>query len=118
MNIKSRLKGLFRRQVRGNLNDAAAGLAIMEYEAKKMAELTFETSLTNPPRTREQIERASWTMFTAAAQNGYDQMISRGLERAIAEASARTGAETLQQSFLARWDELQISGHQGTGSRQ
>jgi hypothetical protein len=118
MNIKSRVKKLFRRKPQGSIADVADILASLEREARNIAEQIFEVSLVNPPpRSREQIAQAAWVMFLALGEKNFKTMIANGSDPDIAASSTRSAADIMQETFLRRYDELVTHGNHGSGGR-
>jgi hypothetical protein len=116
MNIKARIKKLFRRKPRGSsIADVVDVLESLERESRNIAEQIFVVSLVNPPRSREQIETAAGVMFMAIAQKAFGQMVEQGCDPDIAISASHSAAGVMQETFLLRYDELIAHGRAGTG---
>jgi hypothetical protein len=118
MNIKTRVRCLFRRKSKGTVADIAGILEGLEREARNLAELTFETSLVNSPRSREQIEKAASTMFQSIAQKSFSERLAQGGDPDIAASASHIGVETMHETFMCRYDELIAHGNAGSEARQ
>jgi hypothetical protein len=118
MNIKSRVKKLFRRKPQKTLIDVCAALESIERESRGIVEEIFDVSSTNPPGSREQIARAAWVLFLGLGERNYKTMIADGGDPDIVSSATRSAVDIMNETFLRRYDDLVAHGNHGNGGLQ
>jgi hypothetical protein len=89
-------------------------LASLKRDARRLAELTFEASLENPPRSRMEIESAMRGLLAKEIQAS---LHGSGVSPFIAKTASDVALTTMCDAFSQRYAELLTHGASGSEAR-